>query len=265
MVDSCPLLMSNITVPEQGFGYYNATYQGSYLPTIDGVYNVTIFARDAAPEYNVNSTPAENFTSWGNVSMMLLGSPDVITAFNITQSSGYTFILTTNVTNLGPAHAYNVNLTHTEDPVGSLTYNETDKTCGTMDNYSMCNWTYEITVPAATIPSAITSYIWVTWRNADNTVESVSNATYITVSSNPVISISPSNLNKTVVHNNNTLIGYMNTRSEGNDEVSDVNIYHVGGNLDVSCPECVLTSSRPNMAVFSQERTSRRPSTWTCL
>jgi hypothetical protein len=57
--------MNNISVPEEGFGYYKAVYRVSYLPPIGGTYSVRIYAKDEGPEYNVNYTFAGYFDVWG--------------------------------------------------------------------------------------------------------------------------------------------------------------------------------------------------------
>ena len=235
------LIMKNITVPDSGYGYYNATYRNStWTPPFDGVYNVTVYAVDDDPENNVNNTLVTNITVWGNVSGYVLQSPESIVAYNITQSQGYTFVISSNFTNPGPANIYFVNLTHQEDPAGSLSYNNTTIYCGNMSNGSMCNWTFEVTVPSATPPQFIMTYIVATWQNPDKTINTTSNQTQIIVSSNPVVDLSPPALTKTIPHDNKTDIGEVTTTSAGNDELRDVSLSHIGGNLDTECPLCTL-------------------------
>jgi hypothetical protein len=235
------LPMNNITVPETGFGFYKATYRASYLPPRGGVYNVTVFAKDAGPEYNINNTFVGNFSVWGTISGFVEQSPLTIIAFGVTQTQGFTFEVSSNFTNFGPATAYSVNLTHMEDPLDSLVYNETSKQCGTMYAGETCNWTFKVTVPAKTQPQMIRTYVISTWTNPDYTIEQTLNKTDITVSSNPVIEVTPENITKTVPHDATTYVGNMTTSSLGNDEIRDVAISSVGGNLAVDCPLCTLT------------------------
>ncbi|MEM5879066.1 MAG: DUF87 domain-containing protein [Candidatus Aenigmatarchaeota archaeon] len=232
--------MSNITVPEISFGLYKATYSVSYLPPIGGVYNVTIYAKDSLPESNVNSTFAGNFSVWGKTAGLMEQLPLTITAYNITQTQGFVFEVSVNYTNLGPATAYSANLTHAEDPIGSVAYNESMKQCGTMYAGQNCSWAFKVTVPEKTSPQLIIVSTIATWGNPDKTSGQSSNQTQITVSSNPVIEVSPKSINKSTPHDATTYIGNMTTSATGNDGVEDVVISTVGGNLAIDCPLCEL-------------------------
>ncbi|MEM5847292.1 MAG: DUF87 domain-containing protein [Candidatus Aenigmatarchaeota archaeon] len=233
--------MSNISVPETGFGFFRATYSASYLPPIGGEYNISVYARDYPPESNVNSTFVGNISVWGKISGLVEQLPAYVVAYNITQTQGFTFEVSVNFTNLGPATAYSVNLTHAEDPLGSLTYNESRKECGTVYAGQTCSWVFKITVPEKTSPQLIRAYTIATWQNPDKTVEQKLNETSITVSSNPVIEVIPKSINKTTPHDLTTYIGNITTYASGNDEVRDVSISTVGGNLAFDCPLCVLS------------------------
>jgi hypothetical protein len=233
--------MQNITIPETSFGFYRAIYSATYTPPIGGTYNVSIFARDAEPEYNINSTFAGNISVWGRISGLVEQSPSTIIAYGITQAQSFTFEISSNFTNLGPATAYSVNLTHSDDPINFLTYNETNKQCGTMYSGQNCSWAFKVTVLAKTPPQLIRTYVVSTWQNPDYTIQQTSNETDITVSSNPVIEITPENISKNTPHDSTIYVGNMTTSSSGNDEIRDVSISSVGGNLAIDCPLCALT------------------------
>jgi hypothetical protein len=233
--------MSNVTVPERGFGFFRAVYSVAYLPPIGGEYSISVYAKDAQPESNINSTFVGNISVWGKISGLLEQLPSYTVAYNITQTRGYTFEVSVNFTNLGPATAYSVNLTHSEDPLGSLTYNESKKECGIIYAQQTCSWTFKITVPEKTSPQLIRAYTIATWQNPDKTIDQILNETSITVSANPVIEISPKSINKTTPHDLTTYVGNVTVYASGNDEVRDVSLSTVGGNLAYDCPLCVLT------------------------
>jgi hypothetical protein len=234
------LSMQNMTVPEVSFGFYRATYMATYTPPIEGVYNVSVYAMDAAPENNINSTVVGNFSVWGRISGLVEQLPSTITAFGVTQIQSYTFEISSNFTNLGPATAYTANLTHSEDPSGTLSYNETSKQCGTLYSGQTCSWIFTVTVPTKTSPQLIRSYVVSTWRNPDYTTQQTLNETSITVSSNPMIEVTPDGINKSTPHGATTYVGNMTTASSGNDEIRDVAIGSVGGNIATDCPLCAL-------------------------
>jgi hypothetical protein len=237
--------MNNITVPEISFGLYKATYSAIYTPTVGGVHNVTIYARDAEPEYNTNSTYAGSFSSWGKITGFVQQYPMDITAFGINQTHGFIFTVNVNFTNLGPATAYIVNLTHQEDPLGSLTYNETYKYCGTLYSNQNCSWIFNITVPSKTSPALYTAYTKGSWKNPDLTLNETTNETRIVVSSNPVLEVTPTSLYQVTPHNNKTIVGNFTIISAGNDNILNINtslvLQNQPGNIVFYCPLCVVT------------------------
>jgi hypothetical protein len=252
--------LTNLTVPQIGFGNYNATYNLTFIPPTGGVYNITIYARDAAPENNINSTQTYNISVWGTISGSvsqcvnntndgdLTDCNSQITAPFISQTNSFTFEVRSNFTNLGPATAYSVNLTHVEDPLNSLTYSEQSKLCGTLHPNETCSWNFNVTVLAKTRPSLIRTYVNANWRNPDNTNQYAQNLTEIRVDSNPILNILETELIKTIPHNQNTYIGNITVISAGNDEVRNINIswYGITGvqnynNLALYCPLCALT------------------------
>ncbi|MEM7816684.1 MAG: hypothetical protein QXZ20_02095, partial [Candidatus Aenigmatarchaeota archaeon] len=237
--------MNNISIPEISFGLYRAIYSANYIPPMDGVYNISIYAKDAGPEYNVNYTYAGNISVWGKINALINQEPTNITVFGINQTHGYTFTVNVNFTNLGPATAYQVNLTHQEDPTGSLIYNETFKNCGTLYANQICSWTFEVTVPEKTIPGLINAYTIGSWRNPDLTYNQTTNSTDIIVSSNPVLEVSPTSISQTAPHDKTTTVGNFTTISAGNDRLINIQISLLPqfqpGNIVYACPSCVVT------------------------
>jgi YesN/AraC family two-component response regulator len=75
---------------------------------------------------------------------------------------------------MGPATAYNVNLTHQESPSSSVTYSETYKYCGTLYPNQTCSWIFNVTVPEKTTPSLIKTYTVGSWKNPDLTLNEIS-------------------------------------------------------------------------------------------
>jgi hypothetical protein len=251
--------MTNLTPIQSGFGYYNATYNLTFIPPIGGIFNITIYARDQDPENNVNNTSTYNISVWGeingSVSQCVNNTNDgdltdcdsEITAPFITQTDSFTFEIKSNFTNLGPAGAYEINLTHVEIPSGSLTYSDQYHTCSVVYPNETCSWNFNVTVPIKTPPGLYSTYVNATWRNPDNTYQSVNNVTFISVDSNPVINISETQLVKNVTHNQTTYIGNITVVSAGNDEVRNINLtwYGISGiigskNLALDCPFCSI-------------------------
>jgi hypothetical protein len=122
---------------------------------------------------------------FGQVTMGTQLEPRTETASGITQESGYNFTARTVFTNDGNATAYAVNVTHLEDPQGSLVYNDTRRDCGEVAAGGTCNWTFTVTVPNSTSPGLIDTTVNVSWRNPDRTFDWNQNTSEITVSSNP--------------------------------------------------------------------------------
>jgi hypothetical protein len=225
----------NMTLDDLG----NGSYGGSYIPPIGGTYNITIFAQDEPPEANINYTFASNVSVFGKVYGIVYQEPEIVYVSSITQTQSYSFEVTTNFTNTGPATAYDVNLTHLEEPIDGVTYNESEFSCGNMLVNETCGpWTFLVTVPEATRPGLIRSYVVGTWRNPDNTINSTSNITDIIVSSNPVIEIHESELEQTTPHDLETYIGNITIKAAGNDEVFDIVVSTLAGNMEIECPEC---------------------------
>ncbi|MEM5855437.1 MAG: hypothetical protein QW472_03945, partial [Candidatus Aenigmatarchaeota archaeon] len=226
--------MSNITVPEIGFGYYNATYRASYLPPIGGIYSVRIYARDEAPEYNTNYTFAGYFEVFGKSYPSLqqcvnntedgnlTDCDDEIEAPFITQTQGFSFEVKVNFTNLGPATIYSVNLTHEDS--GYMTYNESEKKCGTLYVNQSCIWAFLVNVLPATPPQTLETRVNATWRNPDLTINSTFGITYVNVHSNPVLNIIQEKLENVTPHDEYSFVGILNVSSDGNDEVLNVRL-----------------------------------------
>ncbi|RLJ09547.1 MAG: hypothetical protein DRP15_03365, partial [Candidatus Aenigmatarchaeota archaeon] len=63
-------------------------YRVQYIPPIDGVYSVTIYAWDEPPESNENYTFAGNFTVWGKA-YGVISQPEEIPVTGITQTQDY--------------------------------------------------------------------------------------------------------------------------------------------------------------------------------
>jgi len=241
------------------FGNYNATYNLIFTPSIGGIFNITIYARDATPESNVNHTAIYNISVWGTINGVvsqcvnntndadLTDCDSEITAPFISQTQSFTFEVKSNFTNLGPAGAYNINLTHQEDPSGSLTYSDTYHVCNVLEPNETCPWNFTVTVPAKTPPGLVSTYVNASWRNPDNTYQSVRNTSFISVDSNPIINISEAQLVKDTPHNKTTYIGNITIVSAGNAEVRNINLswYGISGvlgskNLALDCPFCLF-------------------------
>ncbi len=230
--------MSNITL---------TTYRVVYPPKLNGTYNVTIYAKDKGPEYNINSSGPYYFTVWGKANGRV-GQNATVYAGGITQINPFVFNLTINFTNNGPPHAYeaNVSIYDRSSPTsnvstGYVTYNETSHYCGNMTNGSLCQWTVLITVLAATPPTGIYVYGNATWMEPDRTNASYANYTYVIVASNPVIEILESGINRTTPHDKVTYVDNLTVYSGGNDRITNIQLGNLGGNFDLNCYDCGLT------------------------
>ncbi|MGC8993290.1 MAG: helicase HerA domain-containing protein [Candidatus Aenigmatarchaeota archaeon] len=233
--------MQNITPKVKVGDYVNATYSTLYTPKIDGIHSIYIYARDALPESNVNYTFASNVSVYGKVYGKIDLKPSSIVALNITQATGFSFDVFVNFTNLGPANMYSVNLTHSEFPANSLIYNETMKSCGNLKVNETCYWNFKITVPPKTPPSLIKSFVIATWLNPERSLNSTNYTIGIEVASNPMVIIDKPYIEKIAPHDKTTFVDTITVISYGNDEIRDVKLLKVGGNLQTQCPECILT------------------------
>ncbi len=101
---------------------YNDTYRVSYTPPIGGVYNVTVYARDDPPEYNVNYSWAGTFDVWGKINYEMQQTQEII-ASDITQTQNFTTDMYINFTNLGPPNAYFVNISAYDDAGDLIIFN----------------------------------------------------------------------------------------------------------------------------------------------
>jgi len=126
--------MYNVSPKVKIGDYVFANYSTTYLPRLDGNHSLYIYAMDMPPESNVNFTLASEIVVYGKVYGDAKTDISEIIATGITQNRGFNFTVIANFTNLGPATAYNVNLTHSESPIGSLRYNESFKQCGALSN-----------------------------------------------------------------------------------------------------------------------------------
>ncbi|MBD3155144.1 MAG: DUF87 domain-containing protein, partial [Candidatus Aenigmarchaeota archaeon] len=203
--------------------------------------SIYIYAQDEPPESNVNNTFATNVSVYGRVYGSVYQEPGTEYASGVSQTQTYSFVITSNFTNTGPATAYDVNLTHSEEPADSLVYNESIFSCGDLLVGETCGpWSFLVTVPVDTRPGLIRTDVVGTWRNPDNTINTTENTTDIVVSSNPIVEIHESELAKSVPHDQRTYVGNITVKSAGNDEVFDIVLSTLGGNMDVDCPECSL-------------------------
>jgi len=216
-------------------------YEAQFMPTTHGTHNVTVFAQDMQPESNVNYTFVTYFYVWGKAAGISTNVPALITAYGITQNSGFSFDLTINFTNNGPGTTYGVNLTVYDVPSGYISYNVTSKSCGTVYANTSCIWGVRVTVLPATPPILISVYSNATWRNPDMTFNMSYGRTDIIVAENPVINIIEDKVEKETPHDKTTHVGNITVESVGNAPVEDILISLVGGNLAVDCPECVIT------------------------
>ena len=254
------LPMQNITPLTKENEMVKGIYEVEYVPPLDGIYEVYVHAKDKGPEFNENVTYAGSFDVWGKTAGFVYQCVNhtqdenandcdlEIIAFGITQYDSFTFEINATFKNLGPATAYSVNLTHVEQPSGSLIYNESKKECGTVYAGQTCNWVFKVTVPAKTPPQDILTKVKATWKNPDLTIDSIENLTLITVASNPVVNIKEEELISEIPHDKKTLVGNITTASEGNDDLYEVGLAWYGisnvlgyKNLAIDCPGCEVT------------------------
>ncbi|MFH1249195.1 MAG: DUF87 domain-containing protein [archaeon] len=212
-------------------------YVGKYIPPIGGTYNVTVFAQDLMPEGNINSINAGQIYVWGTSSSGLANIPSQQIASGITQTGNYSFNLTLNFSNLGPATAYSVNIT-VFDNSNYTVYSSNLTNCGNVSANSSCTMKLNITLNPATPPVVITVYSFAVWSNADKTSQNVQNLTNILVSENPVVDILESDITNNATHDDTTLVGNITILSHGNAEITDVALQTLGGNLALDCPLC---------------------------
>ncbi|NOQ55827.1 MAG: DUF87 domain-containing protein, partial [Nanohaloarchaea archaeon] len=242
-------VIASITLPngtvvnETMNNIFNDTYRVEYLSPIGGNYSVDIVASDSPPENNTNAVYAGNISVWGKADMVGERTDEYV-AFGITQVSGESFMLTVNATNNGPANAYDVSITVTEDPIGTVTYNTTNYDCGNLSVGEMCSRDFLVTVPPKTAPQLITVYSTIWWDNPDKTPNSTVGITLIDVASNPVIDILEAFIQNQTVHGETTTIGTLTVSSAGNDYVDNIVLDKVGDTLALSCPLCNLTISK---------------------
>ncbi|MCJ7478720.1 MAG: DUF87 domain-containing protein [Candidatus Nanohaloarchaeota archaeon QJJ-7] len=244
--------MDNMT-PVRDFGSgERAVYAANYTPSTGGNHSIEVYAQDKKPEKNTARQFASYLEVFGQVSIDVGLEPQAETATGITQESGYNFTAQARFTNTGNATAYVLNLSHSESPIDTVYYNDTRKECGSIESGDSCNWTFTVNVPEATLPQIIEKSVHAVWRNPDRTVDTQRNDSEITVSSNPQPRIEAREVNEeevpwddpinaTAPHGLETVLGTTTTVSYGNEDLQELEIDTVGGNLFSDCPNCSLT------------------------
>ncbi|MFH1750429.1 MAG: DUF87 domain-containing protein, partial [Candidatus Micrarchaeota archaeon] len=223
----------------------DGTFAVNYTPSTNGTYLVTIVAVDTPPEYNANYSFAGLFTSLGITNTSIALSPLQVIASGITQSTGYAFVVSLNITNTGPVPAYMANITIYDNSNSEISYNDTFESCGTIQPNSTCPWAVLVNVLPATPQKLIKLTTNASWRNPDNSLTNTQNTTDVIVSSNPVIDILDSAKAVTIQSGFSGVIENATIASTGNERLLNVQLTTVGGDIAILCPTCsiVLTPS----------------------
>ncbi|RLI52387.1 MAG: hypothetical protein DRO87_13285, partial [Candidatus Thorarchaeota archaeon] len=164
-------------------------YNTTYVAPIGGLYNVTIYAQDLPPENNLNSEDAGSFYVWGKTVATLEMTPDYEVAIGVTQYDSYLMNLTVNYTNKGPANAWDVNITLTEDSGGWMKLNATNHSCAVVPVNSSCAFIVEVEIISKTPPGIININGNATWMHPDKTLNYTTDISRVEVAETPLILI----------------------------------------------------------------------------
>jgi 5-hydroxyisourate hydrolase-like protein (transthyretin family) len=222
----------------------NYTYSLNYTPKFDGIYNVTIYAIDDPPESNLNSSFAGYFQVFGKTNGSIYIAPIQVTAFGITQTSGYSFAVTLNFTNTGQTPMYATNISRYDNSNSEITYNDTGISCGaggTLFPNQSCYWNLLVNVLPKTPQKVIRVTLNSSWRNPDLTVNGMENSTLIVVAANPQIDIINPPIFVTSANGFNGVVANITTAATGNERLLGVRITTLGGDIAIACPSCIVT------------------------
>ncbi|MEM0324765.1 MAG: DUF87 domain-containing protein, partial [Candidatus Aenigmatarchaeota archaeon] len=199
------------------YGFYSAIY----IPPIGGEYNVTVFAKDLPPETNVNSSFAGIFYVFGKTNLELNVFPENIIADGITIYNGYPFEIIINVSNLGPATAYDLNITLFDDS-GRIEYSTNIITISNINRYINISQMIMARVKEATPAQTINIFVNLSWRNPDLTYNYTVKRIFVIVAENPKLEIKPEYINEVVEHDTIKIIGSVNITNIGNVPITEI-------------------------------------------
>ncbi|MFA4846001.1 MAG: hypothetical protein WC654_05570, partial [Patescibacteria group bacterium] len=228
----------------------SSLYYFVFTPPVGGTYNATINAYDLPPESNYDSSYAGEFQVYGTTTAFLGIQPVSITATGVNQTTGYVIDFAINYTVTGPAPSNYSNLS-IYDSSGRVSYNESFKQCGRVLPGQSCLWTVRATAIPATPSQLIRVYTAANWSNPDKTLASQTNSSAVIIASNPVISVVENSVEKTVEHETTQQAGTITVYAAGNDDLFNVNISSLSGNIATQCPGCILSFSPNSQGIIS--------------
>ena len=191
--------------------------------TSPGIYNGTINVTTANDGYE--EIPLELIVTGVNVSIN--ATPDEFTSNNITRYIDESFDVYLNATNLGNTTAF-YSYTNISLPSG-WSSNITNISCGNMTNGSVCDGTFNVTIPNLTAPGYYDVNYTVQWEDIGIGLITNTTTVNVTVVQNVTMEIPTNDITDTVQHNTvNRTIGDFTIYSTGNDNVTNI-IYNLTG------------------------------------
>jgi uncharacterized membrane protein len=203
---------------QDGEGSQSGTWEGKFLPTVEGTYGITIFANDSGGMSNF-TTISYTFDVIARTDFGIAFAPTSPTISTITQTQDGEVIIEMNASNTGDGGGYFVNVSIDDDngfdvappyiPYESI-----------LDGDSVSN-SFTITVPEGTTPGLYTLNPRVRWIQPQGGPSSEGGAITINVSSNPDLFLVEPALSLNVLHgSSNSTTSTVSSR--GNDLLTDI-------------------------------------------
>lgn len=148
----------------------------------------------------------------------------------ITQYSGDSFVFSSTVKNILNTSARDVNITLSL-PSG-WSSNSSLESCGDLRSGETCIKSFNVSIPAKTPTGTYNVFVYVYWKNLDNSVSSNSTTIQVAVLSNPLLDVFENNLSKKVEPSKNSYIGNFTVLSIGNDRLYNIRFSCVEGKCD---------------------------------
>ncbi|RKX36652.1 MAG: hypothetical protein DRP20_05790, partial [Thermotogae bacterium] len=201
-------------------------YTINYNTTISGVHSIEICANDTASL--VSCTSPFDIIASGNTSIEAMPNSTLVEVANITIYEGANFILNITANNTGYSRAKDVNVTIVTP--NNINSSKSLIEFGLLLKNSWSSNITNISVRESTPPGDYLVNLTANWTNLDNTSDwSISNVT-VNILSNPVIDILNDTINITA-QSGNSDIENMTLMSIGNDEVDDITISCISGEV----------------------------------
>jgi uncharacterized membrane protein len=225
----------------------------------NGTYSFNFTAPSSEGEYILFCNATKN-GNYGNDTDTFLTEPEKsyvkitpeaqnVTIYNITIYNNKTFSVVLNISNPENGTAYSTNVT--PELLSGWTSNSTITFCGNIAKESYCIRSFDITVPNNTSPNNYYINFTVRWTNPDNTVNLNKTTINVSVSSNPSINVTQTNITKTARDGMQTYVGNFTIVSYGNAPLQNITFNCTSGTV---CQNFTVTFTPPNLSILNVDQ-----------